>query len=529
LGELRWNAMQEDSGPDVHIAPEQLLWRVRARASFEHLEAYVQSPSQSKFSLLRAFLRNEARLPCIRQLADVLAWHRLLLRALGSAPITREQAAIRTNGDVLSGLAESNRAEAEEVFYRFCSAFNSTLPELRNLYECQGNPFLTPQGEIDLSAGSSSMPVKMDEATPLHFSLPSHPPGAVADAPGLCTIQIMHHLVRGHNEICAEILAEGAGDEAIEDPSGTAMTVSTGTPASLLRRRLIDYDRERDFLPLLFEFSEQALGYGDGHTLHYDLEGLEAALASRLLSGKRPVALQVRHYLFAGEARARGGLAALQSILPQATSLPANIADGLRTELDTKEQVMQLLGLLEEAIHCLVAVGAPPGRGAQEVPLLATYLSNVALVSQERLAVGLPSSVEQQATLRHLRALFLFTEDRMHGGSSEARIAGSLLPSVPPRYRAELPEETKQELILACEHHVDLEAAIPALRDLLTGVLSDEATNYGAGVSLKLFLTYEDAGLEDLPVFVRHFPPGLLLEHAVEAFRIMSASLGADM
>jgi len=201
-------------------------------------------------------------------------------------------------------------------------------------------------------------------------------------------------------------------------------------------------------------------------------------------------------------------------------------------ELDTREQVVQLLGLLEEAIHCLVAVGARPGRregvAGPQTPLLATYLCNVALVAPERLATGLPPCVEQQATLRHLRALFLFTEDRMHGDADTTTADTMLLPGVPPRYRTELPDEAKEELIAVCQNHTDLESALPALRDLLTGVLTDEATTYGPGESLKLFLTYEDANLEDSPVFVRHFPPGLLLEHALEAFRVMSTTLGGE-
>merc|ERR1712217_245102 len=202
-------------------------------------------------------------------------------------------------------------------------------------------------------------------------------------------------------------------------------------------------------------------------------------------------ALQVRHYLFAGEARARGGLAALQGILPQAVSLPAGIADALGTELGTREQVVRLLGLLEEAIHCLVAVGARPvvaqerscktASATEGTPLIARYLRDVAMVSQERL-IGLPPCVEQQASLRHLRALFLFAEDRLLGGSASAGTSADardvLLPGVPQRYRAELPNDEKETLVAACQRAADLEEAIPALRDLLTGVLSDEATSY---------------------------------------------------
>ena len=178
--------------------------------------------------------------------------------------------------------------------------------------------------------------------------------------------------MRSHNEVCGELAAlatESENDSSLsfsgigEQPSAatlaaskaaavalqdSALAVHAQTPQGLLRRRLITYSQDRDLLPLLFEFSKQSLD-GDCTDLDYDYGGLESALAGRLLSGKRPLALQVRHYLYAGEARARGGLAALQALVPQAPALPAAVADALRGELDTREQVVMLLGLLEEA------------------------------------------------------------------------------------------------------------------------------------------------------------------------------------
>lgn len=220
-------------------------------------------------------------------------------------------------------------------------------------------------------------PEPMGVTTPIHFSLPSHPPGPIADAPGLCTIQILNFLIRSHNEICNEIatVCDGQYEDAGETKQ-TALTVSVETPAIVLKQRLINYHRERDLLPLLFEFSVQSLAIGEGSALDYDFVGLEAALAHRLFMSKRLLALQVRQYLYAGEARARGGLASLRSLLPQEATLPAALLEALVSELDTREQVVRLLGLLEEAIHCLVALSAEPqaaGSGDAKAMLLVTY------------------------------------------------------------------------------------------------------------------------------------------------------------
>jgi len=544
LGEKLWAIAQEEAAVEVVPEMHQRLWRVRRRASFEHMVASFRQrgADTNNLRLLRAFLRNEERLPLIGMLRDVLAWHGLLRSALGPTPLTREEAAQRTNGDVIRSLPEGERKAAERVLERFCRAFNATLPRLTNLWECQRNPFLDGEGRVDLSLGSESARAAMDGSTPLHFSLPSHPPGPVADAPGLCTIQILHFLARIQNEVCDEVAAVRVGkdpgtaarepaapaDAAADPTEPAALTVSADTPPALLGRRLIDFNRERDLLPVLFEFSRQSLAYGEGGDLDYDFEGLEVAIADRVLGGKRPLALQVRHYIYAGESRTRGGLAALQLVLPQAPALPPAMAAALHAELDTREQAVRFLGLLEEAIHFLVAVGAQPAGGSPEgsdgETLLAAYLLKVVMVGRDRLAGGLPPSVEQQATLRNLRALFLFAEDRLLS-SAESGSAAVLLPSVLARYRVPLPEEAHKVLAAACARCAELEVVVPVLHDLLTGVLSDDAASYSASESLAEFLVYEDVSLESQPWFGAHFPSDLRLGHALEAFRVMTSML----
>lgn len=533
IGADQWKVMCEEADATGKApSAEQCLWRVRTMASLDHLVAYLRSlgPGANRFPLLGAFLRHEEHLPLISCLADVLAWQRLLFRMLGSSPLSREEAAKMTNADFVATLPEGEKAGGVEVLSAFCSAFNRALLRLPNLYECQKNPFLNTDGVVDLALGNETAPRAMDADTPLHFSLPSHPPGSLVDAPGLCTIQILQLLARSHNEVSHEIAAaaaraagaSAASAETSED--AIALTVSVATPPALLRRRLVTYERQRDLVPLLFEFSEQSLEWGEGVDLRYDLVGLERAIASRLLAGKRPLALQVRHYLYAGEVRAQGGLAALQAAVPQAPALPAVVAEAARAELDTREQAVQLLALLEIAIHLLGAAGSP---SLADLPL-AAYLRDVAMLEAGRLEAGLPASLAQRVTLRHVRALFLFAEERVASAGSSGAGASALFPGVPPRYRSQLPEELRATLLGACAHCTELRAVLPVLRDLLTGALSDGSSAHKAGDSLKEYLTYEDADLEEEEWFERCFPPGLRLEHALEAYRAVAASLVAS-
>jgi len=585
LGDARWALLQQEGANDQEWQTEassavDKLWRLRPRASFDDLCRCFQrrGAATSTLQLLTAFLRNEERLPLTGLLADILGWHRLVYRSLGSEPITREEAAQRTNEDVLKGLPAEDREAAAQALQNFCDAFNTVLPKLSNLFECQRNPFLTDDGRIDLSGTSAGRGPEaesnpMTGSTPLHFTLPSHPPGPLADAPGLCTIQILNYLVRSHNEVCQELAELGqivvaarrraaeVGETTIVDAAvanatavvqdDAALTVGAEMPPDVLRRRLLTYNRDRDLLPLLFEFSNQSLGWGPDAGLIYDLEGLESAIAGRVFAGKRTLALHIRHYLYAGEARARGTLAALQGVLPQAPALPGALGEAVRIELDTREQVMRFLGLLEEAMRFLVAVGVRPssplsapsssggaagaagaaaarsGDGEDGAVLLFKYLRDVAMVEGDRLNAGLPPLIAQQASLPHLRVLFLAAEAKLTSpaeGSSGVCApdgGGVLLPSVLPAYRAELPDKLGKQLNAACGKCAEMAGVLPVLRDLLTGALSDQAASFGASESLRDFLVYEDSDLEREPWFVQLFPPELRLGHALEAFRVL--------
>lgn len=170
---------------------------------------------------------------------------------------------------------------------------------------------------------------------------------------------------------------------------------------------------------------------------------------------------------------------------------------------------------MDEAIHFLVALGSPPA-GSKS---LMEYLRDVAGVDELRLA-GLPPSVSQQGMLSHVRLLFIFAEERLLVGGGVAA-AQQLLPGVLSRYRAELPLDLREALLNACARCIELESTMPVLRDLLTGALSDESASCSVGESLSQYLIYEDADLEQQQWFIRNFPPGLRLEHALEAFRLM--------
>ena len=99
------------------------------------------------------------------------------------------------------------RRYAKRTFRRFATAFNASLGRVEYLYQCQENPFVDPDGNVDLSGakgGGDSGNSVMDLETPVSFSLPSMLFGE-NDAPGLCCLQILNFLADAHNKLLTDM------------------------------------------------------------------------------------------------------------------------------------------------------------------------------------------------------------------------------------------------------------------------------------------------------------------------------------
>ena len=188
----------------------QMLWRFRQPVSFEHFRRCFElqhggsaASAWAPHTLLRAFLREEARLPVIRHMGAVLQWHALLFEAFShSGPISREDALSVSNLEAVRRLPEGRREQGRRVLASFICAFNEAFPLVALLHECNENPFVALVDDprpreagqavrervrvVDLSGMGGRMaggPVAMGEDTPVSFSLPSLVQGG-ADAQG---------------------------------------------------------------------------------------------------------------------------------------------------------------------------------------------------------------------------------------------------------------------------------------------------------------------------------------------------------
>ncbi|KAK3256804.1 hypothetical protein CYMTET_34083, partial [Cymbomonas tetramitiformis] len=254
------------------------LFRLRAPVSFDHFRCDFESRTQHmhEFPLLAALLQHEARLPLIKHLCAILEWHATLFAVLGEgAAVTRVQAAAMSGRDVLARIAEgAKRRRAAAALDRFCTAFNEGLPHVPLLHQCQANPFLDARGRVDLTGSGAHAGgeegdegVRMTPTAPLSFSLPSQLAGE-AEAAGLCTLRLAALFHRTHNDVVEQLRAVLPTEDVAEERPPPVL--SFATPPELVQQMVIMYDRQRDLLPLLYEFKQQGQGPMEGISLTYD-------------------------------------------------------------------------------------------------------------------------------------------------------------------------------------------------------------------------------------------------------------------
>jgi hypothetical protein len=193
-----------------------------------------------------------------------------------------------------------------------------------------------------------------------------------ADAPGLCTIQILNLLQEIQNEVIAQLVSlrpspvsDGGGGGTVEakgqEPGegGSPPLIpptSYLTPAKVLLRQLVIYDQGEDLIPLLTTFADRDMDYGRGGLKGYDLLRVEQSLAQTLLATAKPMVLQIIHYQYSGELRRTDRLQKLRDRVAQ-EELPRSILDTIWVEIDTQNRLRRLLNQIEVCIGFLVSIG----------------------------------------------------------------------------------------------------------------------------------------------------------------------------
>eukprot|EP01012_Entosiphon_sulcatum_P048333 TRINITY_DN6681_c0_g4_i1.p1 TRINITY_DN6681_c0_g4~~TRINITY_DN6681_c0_g4_i1.p1 ORF type:complete len:5149 (+),score=717.09 TRINITY_DN6681_c0_g4_i1:781-15447(+) len=470
------------------------LWRTRQPITIPYLRRCLDRSPDAKSNLpaLSALLQEStAPTSLFRYIPDVLAWHAYLFEAFPPNTISREQASHITNAQAVERLPAAKQDAARDSLVRFCEAFNTVLPRIENLFECQRNPFIGEDGRIDLST-TRAQGICMSNTTPICFSLPCMTQGE-ADAPGLCTIQILNLLVTAHNTLLQSV----PGNRELA--TSALPIVSYRTNAVALERQLIKFDLETDLLSLLHLYAVESLAYGEGWDLSFDLHSLEAHLTRIIFAGKNPLNLQIRHFQYAGDLQRTGRLATLRARIPQ-SDLPDSLKMVLSSEVDTAHRCSRLATVVQDCISFVTDVGGGSVTELNGDVLLREYALATLLVPTEIWAEIAPAALSNHVSLKHLHALVMFLEDIQHG-AVEDRLPLKYCKPVPPSAVEELAHTGTAALEIA-----------RALKAFLTEHLTQGELPEGA--NLKQYLTYFDPDLADLPAFATYFPQGLTLSHA---------------
>lgn len=514
LGEKVWNWTSFNL---ENPSENDRLWRYRDGSSFDHFKQTFEGMKelQKQYPLIAAFLKEEERLPIIKYMTDVLAWHTVLFEALGSSRITREDAAIIKNSDVINMLPENKRRDAEEIMLAFCEGFNKAFPLIDNLYECQANPYLTKDGKVDLS-GTKSSETPMSPDSPVCFSLPSMIQGET-DAPGLCTIQLLNLMQNSFTQVLSSLdkVRRSGSRYGVEFRRKNAELedvppISYLTQSKMVRQKLINYEREKNLLPLLYIHTNQGLAFGEGVSLTYDFQRIEEALANEILAGKSPINLNIRHFQYTGDLKKTGRLSSLRVKIAQ-ESLGSSLQESIWNEIDTQERLSKLMGQLEICINFLVGVGGSSVKDINGRTSLQDYALNVLHIPKETWDSVSTPSISQHVMLCHLQSLFM---------SLEEKIFGSPLDNIHSKYRAKLPLAMDAKLRRSLSKF-DLKILLPVMRDFMIEQLT--SGNWDEKAKLKEYLTYgTEIDLGELEWYNTHFPEDLTLEHSLSAFQLFS-------
>jgi len=395
------------------------------------------------------------------------------------------------------------------------------------LYECEDNPFIF-EGKVNLG-GKQQMCLE----TPIAFSLPSMVTGSDGGdfINGVCTIRILEVLIDSQNEVLEAIAESGqrkkggfkrypGGAAVAANPNPVAAeqprevpkvpAVSYRTPSSILANQLLVYNRERDFLPLLRMFSDQSLLYNEGGDLSYNLNMIESALANGLLSGKRQINLCISHYQYSGDVKRMGQLALLGDKLPQDKQLPSSFKEALLAEIDTQNQTMRLLQILEVCIQFIVSIGSASVKNFDGRTNLSSYVINTLHIDQKEWEDISTPTIRQQMCLRNIEPLYLLLEEQLHGNP---------LDDVFNEYRENLTEE--QELnVKTASTKLDVGTLTTLIHDFMIQFLTTSQNKQPADCDLKEYLGYyKDLNCED---WWDDFPEGLEMKHIFSVYELLT-------
>ena len=507
--QLLSNLIHERYSSTALLSPQQLneslIWAYRSEISFLNFQQKfaVSSSNSAKFPLIRIFLENEKQLPLIDCLISIFQWHNLLFSVFPNGKLTRLQAESIRNVDVIQMLPLEKKEDAAIILSNYISDFNKVFPYLEYLFECQENPYKNS--------------LVMGEETKIVFSLPSKPAfSGAAATEGIVTVAIAEMLSQKQNVVMDTIFS---GLEGL-DRRNSAQSISQATSVATLRQQLCNYNRQRDFLPLLYCYSNFSLSGSGSASLDlidsYDFSRISYALENILLLGKQKILLNLRLYQYAGEIHTAGFLSKFAAAVRQ-IPLPIGIVASLGKELEQgggfgTEQKSQFIRILETSIRFLSSAGfMAEMETIGNTSLTDFVILNLGYSSASWESHCPPSARSNLVTLSHLAELHSILEQSF-GVAAFSRVDS--------KYRVKLKSNgvsLVEELQGAIRRGLDKVALANILRSVLNESLSDN-NSLDPRIPLRSLLDYVD-GIESVSGYQELFPSSIQLAHCLDVYK----------
>ena len=515
LGDLMWERVMELCLPSVS------LWYYYPPVNIEHFKMEIAStPSfEDQYPLLSKFMEIEKRLELVGGIVAIFEWHRLLFSVLQNNEISREQAQDITNKDIIQRLpTKEDRDKGIQTLHNFCETFNQSFPIVDQIFECNQNPFLTENGEVDLT--SSGKPSPMSPDTSIFFSLPnSASSGQTIAAQSYCTIQLLTYLHRihqrtldigdaQHRNVSTTINPDPAF--SVNDPNENAPVISCDTPILTLKQKLICYNRYHHLIPLLNNYCFLKKG-----KFVYDFASIQNYLKTGVFGGKQSIRLNIKRYQYQGDISASGGIYQINNRIPQ-QSVPQSIMQLIFIEVDTRARFVELISKLEIVISFINNIG---GSSFTEMYLKKTLLRDYAVktlqIPSKDWDQAVTPTINGQIKLCHLRSLFMNLHDKNKGYAHiPAKYKVALLPA----------EEDRLQASLDSDLHFFSDVFLPALHDFMDNQLSEDGnSSLDSELDFKELMEMKMDSDENSEKFLEIFPPGFKIQHSVALFSFLSS------
>ncbi|XP_041755240.2 E3 ubiquitin-protein ligase rnf213-alpha-like [Coregonus clupeaformis] len=303
------------------------VWNCRERVSLLSLTRIVeQNDGENTLPVLWRFLHKEAELRLVKFITDILELQRTLVK-------TCRNVTDLSHCTIAKFLQRQESVPLRAWHEKRINIFLTTWNQLRGLLATNGEikiPFEFCQKDLDMTSDFQVL-------------LPRR------QGPGLCSTALVSYLIALQNELvyCVD---KHLGEE-------TSFKVS---PADLTDLHVIQYDLERDLLPLILSNCQYSMKHGK-ETLHeYDLPKIQQQILSRFLQGRPIITLNGIPTLVNRHDRIHEIiLKDMRGKIGQ-VPLPSRALSTLVGELNSYNEVCEALSTVEVALGFLAMTGGEP-------------------------------------------------------------------------------------------------------------------------------------------------------------------------